>query len=297
MNAKVLPAAAGWQWWKSAFGLLRRAPVTLIVSSLLFLVLFYAAIFVGLFVSYMILSVMPILALLLGMLFLLAFVLVTPALFVGLLSIFRGADRGEKASLAVFLQPAREKPLPLAATGILIAAFSWVGHALAVLVTSVDVMDIVQMSVGDTSMFASATGSLGLFLVLSLTISTIAITLYWFSLFLVGWHDTPVLRALRESFTATLKNWAPFLISLLVYIGGAVIASIALTVLVGIVTFILPGWLVAFISLILIVAIFAAFIPLVFAFWYYSYKAVFGEEAVPAEEAPTPEQTGNTSAS
>lgn len=294
MNAKVLPASAGWQWWKSAFCLLRRAPVLLIASSLLAFVAFYAAIFAGVLVCALIASATFNGALVIGLLFLLAFMLFFPSFFLGLASIFRGVDRGEKASLALFLQPIRERLLPLGALGLLITVFSWIGNVLAFFVSSVNIVDLAQMSTGNIAGISSAVGALGLFFLLNLTIYAVIMSASWFAFFLVGWRNVPILSAVSASFTATLKNWAAFLTSLFVYIAGIIVAGIAggLLVVAG-ATFgsILPEWLLAFAAFVLMIAAVAVLIPIIFGFWYFTYKTVFGEET------PEPEQAGTASAS
>ncbi|MDR1229363.1 MAG: hypothetical protein LBK55_10195 [Azoarcus sp.] len=281
MEAKVLPAAAGWQWWKSAFELLLRAPKPLMLSSILFFLGFYGVWLIVALVSSALASFAGIIGILIGILAALAIVIFMPSLFLGLLSIFRSVDRGEKPSLAIFLQPARERLLPLGMMGLLIIVFSWIAQGLAAYATMGAHVNELAMSLsGDP--FALL-GNIRLFLLFSLLISAVVMAAGWYSAFLVGWHDSSIINALRESFMTTMKNWAPFLISVLVYIGGVIVFCIAFGLLTTILGFILPHWLLVIVGIIASIGFAASMSALLFGFWYYTYKTVFEEQEAATE--------------
>jgi hypothetical protein len=124
---------------------------------------------------------------------------------------------------------------------------------------------------------ALSTGGIGLPL-LSLLIIAVVMMLKLYPYFLIGWHDRPVISALKESFTAALKNWAPFLVCFLVYLVGTIVVVIVLSVLAAILMLIFPKWILILIGIAGAIVFAAVVIALLYGVWYYSYKTVFGEQ-------------------
>ncbi|MDR1462502.1 MAG: hypothetical protein LBI68_05105 [Azoarcus sp.] len=283
MTEKTLPAAAGWQWWQSAFGLLLRAPKSVLLYPMLF-ALFFCAIFLVLsFVLALLAPSMPVVAVLVVVLVMLATGMLSPALMLGLMSIFRSADQGESPSMAAFMQPFRERLLPLVAAGLLIAGFSIIVQFVVTAISGLGIDGLLAMytytdDIYDISSTETLAGMGLLPLLLSLLVTTVSMMLVWYSYFLVGWHDRPVISALKESFTAALKNWAPFLVCFLVYFVGAIVVAIVLSVLAVILVWILPKWILFLIGIVGVIVFAAVVMALLYGVWYYSYKTVFGEQ-------------------
>jgi hypothetical protein len=195
------------------------------------------------------------------------------------------------------MQPFRKRLLPLAAAGLLIEGFTIIAQLLIIAISGMGIDGLGAMYTGDisdiSSMEALSAGGIGLPLLYLLVIA-VAQMLKLYSYFLIGWHDMPIISAFKESFTAPLKNWAPFLVSFLVCLVGTIVVTIVLFLLVVIFAWIFPeqtllladteqtllhaGIVVGAIVFTVVV------IALLYGVWYYSYKTVFGEQE------PTPEQ-------
>jgi hypothetical protein len=282
MAAKALPAAAGWQWWKSAFGLLLRAPKSVPLCSILFTLVFFAVFSVLAFVLTSLAS--STVAVLILMLVALATGMASPVLFLGLMSIFRSADRGESPLMAAFMQPFGERLLPLAVTGLLITVFTMAVQLLIILMNGQGIIDgLLAMCnyiiIDPSSVEALSAEDMSQPFLLCLLTTAVAVMLGWYSFFLVGWHDTPVISALKKGFTATLKNWAPFLVCFLVYfVSGAIAIKVVLSLLITILVWIIPKWILIPVAIVGIIIFFAVINALLFGAWYYSYKTVYGEQ-------------------
>ncbi|MDR1662059.1 MAG: hypothetical protein LBR95_06505 [Azoarcus sp.] len=288
MVAKVLPASAGWQWWKSTVELLLRAPVPLALFTLLFVVIFFVVSFVMIFTAAFFGRSLPTLAFLLSSLVFLAIAAIAPPFFLGLLSIFRGVDRGEKISLDLFLQAFRERRTPLGVLGLLLAVFCWAGQVFAMHVSGLGIVGLLSAPSDASSLFPLWTEfveSMRLFMLLNLFVLAVYGALFWFSLFLVGWRDAPIAAALKESFMATVKNWAPFLVSLLVLTVGTIALFIVPGIAFAILGFLLPGVLVSFLAFIVTIGAITISFSLLYGFWYITYKTIFEEQTLEAGTA------------
>jgi uncharacterized membrane protein len=102
---------------------------------------------------------------------------------------------------------------------------------------------------------------LGTLVMLALLVPLLAA--YWFAPALVVMHGMSPVAAMKESFSACFRNFVPFLVYGIVMMLFAIVAMIPLGL----------GFLV--------------WIPLTIASTYAAYRAIFTEEAVPTQVAPT----------
>jgi uncharacterized membrane protein len=84
----------------------------------------------------------------------------------------------------------------------------------------------VAMMSGDPAALADMGTEFALAILITLAISVPVYMALWFAPALVALHDTPPLAALRQSFTACLKNVVPFLVYGLILFGLGVVAVI-----------------------------------------------------------------------
>jgi hypothetical protein len=281
MAAKILPASAGWQWAASSIELVSHHPAPLFLSTFLVLLCTSALIWLP------VLGALAIgidrdarsLLLILGML---VNLLLGSIMIVGLSAIYRGAEKGEKASLNLFLRPVKEKLVPL-----LILSAVFVAAIVVALITYPLIAYSVFSVIDVTALFDNSKASgqihgfegIGKMLLVQLVFGLFLVALmipvlmaYWFSPFLIAWDGMPVGKALRISFTACLGNWKAFLVN------GAVCLLAALTgFTAALILSELPvnmGFLPAFAMNILIM-------PFMFANYYFSYKTIFPEQETP----------------
>jgi hypothetical protein len=307
MTAKILPAAAGWQWWKSAFGLLLRAPKSVLLYPMLFALGFCAVLIAVFLVVFLVVSLLGSLldfpeqtvTIVVRLLMLVFAMAIAPALILGFMSIFRSADCGESLSVAAFMQPFRERLLPLAVAGLLIDGFAIIAQFLVIAVNGLGIDELWAMYTGDifdlSSVEASSAEGIGLPL-FNLLIIAVVMMLKLYSYFLIGWHDRPVISAFKESFTAALKNWAPSLVCSLVCLVGLIVVTTVVTIvgaivgasvlpfLAAILLWLIPKWILLPVCIAGAIVFAAVVTALLYGVWYYSYKTVFGEQE------PTPEQ-------
>ncbi len=105
----------------------------------------------------------------------------------------------------------KEKFGPLVVVGILVLVLS-VALTFIVLVPFVGVSMFSAMMTGNERAALGAIGALFLAIPLILLISMVVTACWWLAPALIVFHDIPPIEAMKRSFTATLRNWAPVLI-------------------------------------------------------------------------------------
>jgi len=291
MTVKVLPASAGFEWWQSSLSLFLRAPLALVGASVLPLLAYgiVSVLLVG--ISAALINSMALTLIVMILLGLIAFVIV-----LGIASVFRGVDRGEKASLSLFLHPATEKALPLVALFVLYAIATTVALIIAVLVggglslLNSDTLALIGSHPGsvDSLEFAGIlmAGMLKVMLIYLILLIFI-VAGFWLAPFLIGWRNESVFSAIGLSFVGVMKNWAAYLVNFFIYFGVVSALGTAIMFVFWILGSILPEGLITFLFFALYIAFALILMPITYGNWYYGYKAIFEDDETPAESAAT----------
>ncbi|MDR0716381.1 MAG: hypothetical protein LBF50_03040 [Azoarcus sp.] len=262
MAAKILPASAGWQWLRSGTNLVLRHPAPLSLSTFLVVLCTFA------------LSWLPVLGSIIN-------ILLGSIVIAGLAAIYRGVEKGEEASLDLFLHPVEEKSTPLLIlSAVYFAAVTAITLIVYVVSLATDV-DIAQLAtqldnsshLPDINATIRILSVLLVFGLLWFALMVPVLMAYWFSPFLIAWHGMPVGKALRTSFAACLGNWKAFLVNGLVWLLAGWIYAVVAGIIFAI--SVIAGLLAMFAITLSIL------IPATFANYYFSYKTIFPEQETP----------------
>lgn len=212
MQVERRPAAAGWQWIREGFGLLRKQPLPLLSITLLYLLLLTLP------------SILPEVG---GFLPL----LLTPILAVGLMSALMAAEQGRVPPPRLLLQGFRAdqrralKPLLvlgglnlIATLGALLIASLIDDGTLMRLVTGRLERD--DPGLGEVDLLLAAGGFLVLYTPLQMAL--------WFAPLFVAWHRLAPVQAMFYSLVAVWRNRAAFAVYALAWLGIGLAISLAI---------------------------------------------------------------------
>jgi hypothetical protein len=261
MQARTLPAAAGWRWIGAGFAIFRRNPPML------------SMLVVSYWLTVLVLNVLPVIGAL-------AASLVIPGLSVGLMQAARDLERGQSIGLPTLFSGLRQNTRTLLALGALYLGVTIAILGLSALVDGGELLRFMLASkVADKEGIEDAN-----FLLPSLFVMVLmapVLMAYWFAPVLAAWHGLGVRKSLFFSFVACWINWRAFLAY-----GAAMVlvAGIIPGLVLGLLGAVFSGGDSSFVSLFIIMP-FMTMIALivlstVYASYYASYRDVFGIQDV-----------------
>jgi hypothetical protein len=196
----------------------------------------------------------------------LLFNLLSPALFAGLMLGCRALENGEPLEIAHLFAGLKRHAPPLVTVGgvYLVGTVAVVGIVLVVAGGS-DLPAVLSKQDADIEALRAAARSMALASAVGAIVYLPLLMLIWFAPMLVVFKGLPPVAAMKLSFTACVANTAPFLVyGLAILLAWFVIS--------------LPAALGAVGSL-LVIALFAASIPVLICSVYASYQDIFGSRA------------------
>jgi hypothetical protein len=196
----------------------------------------------------------------------LLFNLLSPALFAGLMLGCRALENGEPLEIAHLFAGLKRHAAPLVTVGgvYLVGTVVVVGIVLVVAGGS-DLPAVLSKQDADIEALRAAARSMALAFAVGAIVYLPLLMLIWFAPMLVVFKGLPPVAAMKLSFTACVANTAPFLVyGLAILLAWFVIS--------------LPAALGAVGSL-LVIALFAASIPVLICSVYASYQDIFGSRA------------------
>jgi len=194
MQAVSLPAGAGWQWIVDGWSLFKRQPMAL----------FSWAMFV---------TVVLIFATLTAPIGPLLFIVLMPAITLVTLSITRHVAEGQKLLPSMWLEPLKPQGL---FKKLLVLGVLYVGICLTVgflvFLPFTDELGQAMQTLADTEDMAPLIDALQTPMLLFAAFYFLLAALFWYSPILIGWHGTPVGKALFFSAVACWRNKWAFLV-------------------------------------------------------------------------------------
>lgn len=270
MQRKVNPLY-GWRWFREGFRLFSRGPVI------------WFAMLTAWFLVAMVVSIVPVLGLLVVLMAL-------PAVAAGFMAMCRVIERDQVPDVSVLLSGFKTRPGPLMAAGgvflvgvvtiALIISTGWgeqMGHLAGM---------SRQSDADPAAMQAAISGMLAPFLVAIALLAPLSMAL-WFAPALIYFQQATPMRALLESFWASLRNFAPFIVLGLLLFAADVILSFVLRMVMGVVVAIGGAALAAPVGFILALPVLLGFMAVLLGAMYISYVDVF--ETQP-RQVPEPSQ-------
>lgn len=249
MQARQLPSARGFAWFKEGLQIWRRNPALLTFASfgyLLMLVLVSVVPFIG----------QPLASLLM------------PVLSLGVLNTCRAIDKGRRAGPDILFSGFQQNVQAL----VMIGGLYLIGSLLVLAATAIaDGGTLLKIMTSGGKLDAEIAQSTGftLALLLAIALSTPVMMAYWFAPLLAGWWKVPAPKAMFFSFYACLRNWRPFLAY-----------AIALTLFAAVLPAVVLGTVAAvspMLATLLSVPLPLIVIPIVFASFYANARDIFGE--------------------
>ena len=247
MEARAVAAGRGWQWLAEGYGLFRKNPVMWLALTMLLAALWAAS------------FIIPVLGPLL-------FNLLSPALFAGLMLGCRALDNGEPLEIAHLFAGLKRHAAPLVTVGgvylvgtVVVVGIVWIiagGSNFPALLSNPE---------ADIEALRAAARSVAFAFVVGLVVYLPLLMFVWFAPMLVVFTGLAPVAAMKLSFTACVANMAPFL----VYCVAILLAWFVLS---------LPAALGA-IGGVLVIALFAASIPVLICSVYASYRDIFASRA------------------
>lgn len=194
MQAVSLPAIAGWQWIANGWTLFKRQPMAL----------FSWAMFVTLVLIFATLTA-PIGPLL--------FIVLMPAVTLVTLSITRHVANGQKLLPSMWLEPLKPKGLfkKLLLLGVLYVGICLTVGFLVFLPFAGELGQAMQV-LADTQDMTPLIETLQTPMLLFAAFYFLLAALFWYSPILIGWHETPIGKALFFSAVACWRNKWAFLV-------------------------------------------------------------------------------------
>lgn len=256
MQANALHFSHGWRWLREGFQLWRRSPALIAFASF------------GYLLALLVISVFPFIGQL-------AATLLMPALSMGVMNACRAVDRNERIGPEVLFSGFRHNLPALIGIGGLYLIASILVLLLVGLFDDGSLAAVLQgggLQLGELNERQLA--SLRFTLLIGVALSTPVMMAYWFAPILAAWWQLPSPKALFFSFIACLRNWRPFLVyAIAITVCGVLLPGLIIAVL-GMVSPLLASLLALPLPLLLI--------PVLFASFYTSARAVFGLPGQPA---------------
>jgi hypothetical protein len=272
MKMNIVPAVNGRHWMTKGFHLYRKNAKSISLITFIYALVVTAPTF------------LPVV----GTGFSVVVGVLGPALFAGLISIYRALDRGQGVSLDIFLRPARTRLAPLCGLGAANLFFMVIVFALGIgvfmLISGEGIDPLLRLLIAakndaltpdDLKQFmqvflAFAAG----YMVILLLIFPL-IMAYYFAPLLIAWEHVPVGKAAVFSFVACLKNWRPFLLFGLFWMVGIAMLGTVAVMLIGIFLLVLPKALAFPLAALLYVATLLIILSCSLVFYYVSYQDIF----------------------
>jgi len=241
LPGRRLPASAGWDWVAGGWKLFARAPLMWIISIVI------------LFIIAVAMNLVPILG---G----LAFQLLQAVFAAGFIAACRSLERGRDFELEHLFAGFTRRFASLLVVGALVL-LGWIVIFL-VFAAFVGFSIVGAFIAGNPdAIYQSIAASIGMLLLGLLVMLGLMVPLlaaYWFAPALVLMHDMAPMEAMKASFSASFRNFVPFLVYGIVMLLAGIVAMIPFGL----------GLLV--------------FVPVMLASAYASYRQVFTEEVAPA---------------
>lgn len=207
---RVVDAGRGVAWWSEAWALFTKNAGMWIVLALIMLVIFFVLAFIPLLGS-------------------LTASLLAPAFFGSWLLAARKVESGGALQVGDLFAAFKERLTPLLVIGGLLLVASLV---IALVVGALGFGAVMGAMAGGARNSAggvmAAVGAGMLALLIGLVMGFVVAMAFWFAPALVVFRNVAPVDALKASFAASLKNVVPFLLYGILYIIGAIVASIPL---------------------------------------------------------------------
>lgn len=205
---RTVDAGRGFSWWSDAWALFTRSAGVWIVLALIMIVI------------YIVLHFIPFVGSIAGS-------LILPPLAAGWLLAARKVEGGGTLEVGDLFAGFRDKLTPLLVLGALLLAASVV---IMLIAGALGFGAVMGMFMGGARQSAggmmAAFGAGMLALLVALTLATLLAMALWFAPALIVFRDVAPVDALKQSFSASLKNVIPFLLYSIVYLVAAIVASI-----------------------------------------------------------------------
>jgi uncharacterized membrane protein len=231
-SARSVEAGQGWTWIVEGFGLFKKAPGI------------WIALVIVLFVILIMLAFIPVLGTI-------ASFLLMPVFAGGLMLGCRALQGGEPLEIGHLFAGFKTQTSNL----VVLGAIGMAGAVIVMLpvILIVGAGAIAGMARGDVTGMVAMGGSLLIAWLVALALSILLYMAFWFAPALVVLRGAAPVDAIKQSFSACLKNAVPFLVNGIVLFVLAIVASIPLGL----------GWLVLG--------------PVVIASIYVAYRDIFGD--------------------
>ena len=249
MQARQLPSARGFAWFKEGLQIWRRNPALLTFASF------------GYLLMLVLVSVMPLIGQPLAS-------LLMPVLSLGVLNTCRAIDKGRRAGPDILFSGFQQNMQAL----VMVGGLYLIGSLLVLAATAIaDGGTLLKIMTSGGELDADIAQSTGftVALLIAIALSTPVMMAYWFAPLLAGWWNIPAPKAMFFSFYACLRNWRPFLVY-----------SIALTLFAAVLPAIVLGTVAAvspMLATLLSVPLPLIVIPIIFASFYANARDIFGE--------------------
>ena len=244
MEVRVVAAGNGWQWVVDGFALFRKSPAM------------WMALTIALALIWVVSLVIPLLGPLL-------FTLLTPVFFAGLMTGCRAVENGEMLEIRHLFTGFKQQAAPLVTIGGVYLVGTVVVMGIVLIAAGGSMLPTV-LSKGagaDIETLRAALRSLAIALAIGAAAYLPLVMLIWFAPPLVIFGEMAPVAAMKLSFSACLRNTAPFLVYGLVVLGMWLVMS-------------LPA-AAGIIGSLLVAALLIASIPLLICSVYASYKDIF----------------------
>jgi uncharacterized membrane protein len=234
-DTRRVDSSRGLAWWTEAWALFTRSALLWVALGLI------------LIVGYGVIGMVPLLGMVLT-------AVATPALLASWLLAAQKVEEGGALQVSDLFCAFKEPHL----TPLLLQGAVLIGAFIVIVLAAAMVGFGAFFSMGGGMRHGAGGGMLtglsaGLFAVLLvMALSALVAAALWFAPALVVFRGLPAIEALRESFSASMKNFVPFLVFGLIYLVAAIAASIPFAL----------GWLVL--------------VPVSLLAAYVSYKDVYG---------------------
>lgn len=242
MQTRTVAAGRGWEWIVEGFRIFRKQPLTWIALLVVMVVIWFASIMVPMIGA-------------------LAISLMSPVFFAGLMLACRSTDQDEEPELGQLFAAFRTHASPLVTVGgiYLVGNIVTVGIVFAIAGGSA-LPALMGKTGGDLEAMRTALRGLLLGLTVGMLVFLPVLMAVWFAPLLIVFHDAPPVAAMKDSFTACLRNTVPFLVY-----------GVAILVL----------WLIASIPLMLGLIV---LLPVLVCSIYASYRDIFVADAAPPQD-------------
>jgi hypothetical protein len=252
----IVPAACGWRWVLTGFGLFRRHP----------------AMWALLVFSYIVLMQ------LLGMIPMLGWIAATvfiPAFSASFMIVSRELDRGQRLQFGLLFSGFRANLPALLRQGGLYLACALALLGLSALADGGALLQLMLLGRKPPDA-AFEDGSLAAAAALAGTLYLPVLAAFWFAPALSAWRNLPALQALFYSLVAAFRNWRAFFAYGIALLVLALVCSFALLLLALLLRG-LPSGVSQNARVLVMLPVMLTYVPTLFASFYASYRDIFPE--------------------